>query len=213
MDLVLFGIQGSGKGSLGKLVSQQYGFKIFETGGELRKLSTEDSLLGNKIKEILNAGKLVSNDVVMEIIENFMNSNNDGSKILFDGIPRFLEQAETFDQLMKKHNREFTGILIDVPEPEVLRRLSTRRTCKDCKTIYASDYTKDRCDKCGGELFVRSDDNPESIKIRLKSYYEETVPVIERYKSQNKIIVMDGNKSLADCKVDIFNLIDSKIKL
>jgi adenylate kinase len=213
MDIVLFGIQGSGKGSIGKLVSQQYGFKIFETGGELRKLSAENSPLGNKIKEILNAGKLVSNDVVMEIIENFIQNLPAESKLLFDGIPRFLEQANSFDQLMKKHNREFTGILIDVPEQEVLRRLSTRRICKDCKTIFASDYTKNTCDKCGGELFVRSDDNPESIKIRLKSYYEETVPVIERYKSQNKIIVMDGNKNLNDCKVDIFELIDSKIKL
>lgn len=212
MDLVLFGIQGSGKGTLGKMVADRYGFKVFETGGALRSLAAEDSGLGKKIKSIIEAGKLVTNDVIMEIIENFLKNLPADAKVLFDGIPRFPEQAETFDTLMARNNRQFTGILIDVPEEEVIRRLGARRNCKNCKTIFPSSYTKDACAKCGGELVVRSDDNPESIKTRLKAYYEETLPVIERYKKAGKIITMDGNKDIDACGVDIFKIIDTQIK-
>lgn len=212
MDIVLFGIQGSGKGTLGKVVSEKYGYLVFETGGELRKLSSIDSELGKKVKSIVEAGKLVPNEVVMDIIENFMKQVPEGKEVLFDGLPRKMVQAETFNALMNKLGRDFTGILIDVPEDIVMKRLMSRRICEKCKTIYPASYTKEDCEKCGGKLAARSDDNPESIKTRIQAFHDETMPVIEHYKKQNKMLVMDGNMNIADATKEIFALIDKKLK-
>ena len=211
MDIVVFGIQGSGKGTLGKLVAEKYGLVVFETGGELRKLSAEDSQLGRKVKSIVEAGHLVPNEVVMDIIENFMNKLASGKNVLFDGIPRKIEQAETFDALLKKLGRDMLGILIEVPEQTVMKRLTSRRLCEKCKTVYPAAYEKDTCEKCGGKLINRSDDNPESIKTRIKAYYDETMPVIDHYKKQNKMLTMNGDLSIDDAAIEIFKLLNGKL--
>lgn len=211
MDIVLFGIQGSGKGTLGKAVAQKYGLEIFETGGELRKLSQEDSELGRKIKSIVEAGHLVPNEVVMDIIENFMQKLPAGKNVLFDGIPRKMEQALTFDALMKKYDRDILCVLVEVPEEVVMRRLMKRRICENCKTVYPAAYTKENCEKCGGKLGMRSDDNPESIKTRIQAYYNETMPVINHYKEMNRMLPMNGDLSIEDAEKEIFKLLDGKI--
>jgi adenylate kinase len=208
MDLVLFGIQGSGKGTLGKLVADKYGYEVFETGSELRKLSHQDSELGRKVKSIVEAGHLVPNEVVMDIIENFMENLAAGKEVLFDGIPRKITQAETFDALLKKHNRNFTGILIDLPEEIAIKRLTTRRICEKCKAVYPAKYEKNNCEKCDGKLITRNDDNPESIRTRLQAFYSETMPVIERYRQMDKMIIMNGDMGIEDAKNEIFKIID-----
>jgi len=213
MDIVLFGIQGSGKGTLGIAVAKKYELVIFETGGELRKLSGEDSELARKVKAIVEAGKLVPNEVVMDIIENFMKSLPAGKNVLFDGIPRKMVQAESFDALMKKYDRNILGVLIEVPEDVVMKRLMSRRICEKCKTVYPSAYTKDTCEKCAGKLVGRTDDNPESIKTRIKAYFDETMPVIEHYKKQNKMLTMDGNMGIEDAGKEIFKILDGKFTL
>ena len=212
MDLVLFGIQGSGKGTLGKIIADKYGFQIFETGSELRKLSQEDSDLARTVKSIVEAGHLVPNEVVMDIIENFMKHLPAGTKVLFDGIPRKLEQAETFDALMQKLGRTFMGILIELPEEVALKRLTTRRMCENCKTIYPAAYTKDTCEKCGRKLVTRNDDNPESIKTRIAAFFQETIPVIERYNKKNLMITMNGNQSIEDAASETLQIIDKLLK-
>jgi adenylate kinase len=212
MDLVLFGIQGSGKGTLGVVVAKKHDFEVFETGSELRKLAQEDSVLGKKVKSIVEAGHLVPNEVVMDIIENFMKKLPAGKKVIFDGIPRKMEQAETFDALMEKEGRNFTGILIDVPEETAIRRLSSRRLCEKCKAVYPAVYKKDTCEKCGGKLITRTDDNPESIRTRVKAYFDETMPVIDRYKAAGRMIVMNGDLSMEDASVEILKVIDRELK-
>lgn len=210
MDIVLFGIQGSGKGTLGKAVAQKYGLEIFETGGELRKLSQEDSELGRKVKSIVEAGHLVPNEVVMDIIENFMKKLPAGKNVLFDGIPRKMEQAQTFDALMEKYNRDVLCILVEVPEDVVMKRLMKRRICENCKSVYPAAYTKETCEKCGGKLVMRTDDNPESIKTRIKAYYDETMPVINHYKEMDRMLAMNGDLSIPDAEKEIFKLLDGK---
>ena len=212
MDIVLFGIQGSGKGTLGKIAADKYGYVIFETGSELRKLAQEQNELGKKVKSIVEAGHLVPNDVVMDIIENFMAHLPKGKNVLFDGIPRKMVQAETFDDLMKKLHRDFFGILVDVPEDVVTRRLMNRRMCENCKTVYPATYTKDTCEKCGGKLVSRSDDNPESIKTRIHAFFTETMQVIEHYKSQGKLFSMNGNLSIDDAGKEMLKLLETKLK-
>lgn len=207
MDLVLFGIQGSGKGTQGKFIAERYGFEIFETGGELRKLAKEESELGKKVKEIIEAGHLVPNEVVMEIIENFMKKLPDGKKVMFDGIPRKMEQKESFDKLMNKLGRPFLGILIHISKEEALRRLTTRRLCETCKSVYPSSYKNDKCE-CGGRLVTRADDNPESIKVRLNAYENETTPVIEHYKKEGKMIKINGEQSIDEVNKEAFEKLD-----
>lgn len=198
MDIVLFGIQGSGKGTLGKFLAEQYGLEVFETGSELRKLSSENSALGQKVKSIVEAGHLVPNEVVMDIIENFMAQLPAGKNVLFDGIPRKMEQAQTFEALMEKLGRNFMGLFLEISEELAMKRLTTRRICKVCKTVYPAVYTQPTCEKCGGELGTRSDDNPESIKTRLQAYFDETLPVIEHYKKEGKMITVNGEPSIEE---------------
>ena len=210
MDIVLFGIQGSGKGTLGKAIAEKYDFVIFETGGELRKLTQLDTPLAKKVKSIIEAGHLVPTEVVMEIIENFMHNLPAGKNVLIDGIPRKVDQAEAFNALMKKVSRNFMGILIDVPKEVSLERLLTRRLCQNCKTVYPAAYTKETCEKDGGKLITRTDDNPDAIKTRIDAFYNETMPAIENYKQSGLMIVMDGNCPIEEAAQRIFQIIDEK---
>jgi adenylate kinase len=210
MDIVLFGIQGSGKGTLGKAVSRQFDYNYFEMGGELRRLAQEDSELGKKIKSIIEAGHLVSNEIVIEIVDNFINTNTSSQNpIIFDGIPRQMEQAQLFEEVLKKHQRQFMGILVDVPEQEALRRLTTRRVCKSCKEVYPASYSGEKCSKCQGELITRSDDTPKSIKTRIEAYYAETMPVINKYEEEGRIIIIDGTPEINEATNNMIQAVES----
>lgn len=195
MDIILFGMQGAGKGTLGKALAARYNLQIFETGGELRKLSSQDNALAKKVKSIIEAGRLVPNEVVMEIVENFMTGIPANAQILFDGIPRQTEQANSLNSLLKKWNRTYKALLIEISKETALKRLTTRRICKVCKTVYPVDYKAEKC-KCGGELVTRSDDNPQAIKTRLEAFETETIPAIKMY-SEN-LITIPGEASIEE---------------
>jgi adenylate kinase len=195
MDLIFFGMQGAGKGTLGKTVASQFGLDIFETGGELRRLASEDSELGQKIKSIIEAGELVSNEVVMEIVENFVNNREGDSPILFDGIPRSVEQAQTLNSLLDKHDRKYKAVLLEIKKETALTRLTTRRLCPVDKHIYPASYKSDTCE-CGTKLVTRKDDNPEAIEKRLDLFAQETQPAIDLY--SDKLIKIDGELSIEE---------------
>ncbi len=211
MDIILFGIQGSGKGTLGKAAAEKYNMSYFETGGELRKLSNEDSELGKKIKTIIEAGHLVPNEVVMEIVENFLKNIDEDKPIIIDGVPRFMEQSLSLEDLFKKHNREYVGVLVDIPEEMALKRLTTRRVCSKCKHVYPADYKADTCEKCDGELITRSDDTPDSITTRINAFKTETVPVIDHFKKTGNLIVMDGTPPILEAREILFKIMEEKI--
>lgn len=210
MDLIFFGMQGSGKGTLGVRVAEKYGLKIFETGAELRKLAGSDGELAKKVKSIIEAGKLVSNKVVMEIVENFMNNLPANTNILFDGIPRKIEQAQSLNKLLNRYGRKYLGILIELKEETALRRLTTRRICENCKAVYPANYDKENCGKCGGNLTTRADDNPEAIKTRLQAFKQETLPAIELYK--DNLIKIDGEPNIEEVKNIAFSALDRIMK-
>lgn len=210
MDIVLFGIQGSGKGTIGRAVCEKFGFHYFETGAELRKLAQQDTDLAHKVKAIMEAGKLVSNEVVMEIIEEYMKNLSDDKPVIFDGIPRKPVQSRTFDDLMKKLERDYIGLLVEVPEDMALERLTKRRICNNCKSVYPADYSKEACEKCGGELTTRTDDNPESIRVRFQAYFDETMPVIENYKADGKLVTIDGTPPIEQVRDAVFKLLEEQ---
>lgn len=163
MDLIFFGMQGSGKGTLGPAVAEKFGLKIFETGKELRSLATQDSPLAKKVKAIMDAGQLVSNEVVMEIVENFLDNLEPGTDVLFDGIPRKVVQAESLNALLDKHGRNYKAVLLKIGEDTAYKRLAIRQ---------------------------RSDDAPEIIEKRIALYREETLPALETYK--DNLVEIDG---------------------
>ena len=209
MDLIFFGMQGSGKGTLGKSVAIRYGMRIFETGGELRKLSAEDSDLGKKVKSIIEAGHLVSNEVVMEIVENFIKHLPPNTSVLFDGIPRQIEQANSLNALLQKNNRTYKAVLLNIKKETALFRLTTRRVCKVCKSVFPADYKAEKC-TCGGELVTRSDDNPEAIKTRLEAFEKETLPAMELYR--DGMITIDGEPRIEEVQRLAFQALDPIMK-
>lgn len=205
MDYVLFGIQGSGKGTHGKKLAERIGAAYFETGGELRRLASENSELGKKVKSIIEAGHLVPNETVMEIVENFVKRES-GRPIIFDGIPRNKEQNNTLEALLKKMGRGYTGIHFELPREEAEQRLLKRRVCINCKTVYPANYPKEKaCEKCGGELKTRADDNTESIRTRFDIFYKETLPVIEKWKSAGKMLSINGSGMIKSVEAKLFS--------
>ena len=209
MDLVMFGRQGSGKGTQGKYFAERYNLTPFVMGDELRKLAKEDSELGEKVKSIIEAGHLVSDEVVMEIIENFMTHLPEGENVIFDGIPRKMEQSEKFDTLMEKLERKFMGCHLKISEEIAIKRLTSRRMCEGCKKLFAGDYTEENCDACEGKLVSRADDtNMESIRNRLDAYNKETLPVIEHYHSQGKIIELNGEPTIDEVNEEAYPKFD-----
>jgi len=212
MDLILFGMQGAGKGTVGKELAASYNLKPFEMGGELRKLSQESSELGQKIKGIIESGKLVGDDVVMEIVENFIKGLTEGTNVLFDGIPRKVDQAKMLKDLLVKFGRTFTAVLVDIKKETALKRLTTRRVCEKCKEVYPEAYKEPICSKpgCGGNLVVRADDNAAAIETRLNTYETETVPAIEMF--GENLIKVDGEPAIEQVRDTSFQLLDPVMK-
>lgn len=185
MNLIFFGIQGSGKGTQAKLLAEKFNYVIFETGGELRKLASQNSELGKKVKSIIDAGHLVSSEVVMEIVENFLVQNKD-KKIIFDGIPRNQDQQGILIDLLNSHNLEYLAVHFKLEKEEALKRLYKR-----------------------AEIEGRADDNEESIQRRINIFYTETLPIIEQYQNQNHLMEIDASPSIEE----IFSILTEKLEL
>lgn len=208
MDIILFGIQGSGKGTQGKFLKERYHAAYFETGAELRRLASEDSDLGKKVKEIIEAGHLVPNEVVMEIVENFLKSVPEGKNVIFDGIPRKMVQAETLIKLLQDNHREYKALILDLSKEQALERLTKRRVCSKCKAVYPASYKNDYCEKCGGELITRTDDNAESIKVRLQAFTDETMPVINKFEEEGNLIHIDASGTIEEVDKALREILD-----
>lgn len=199
-DVILFGIQGSGKGTQGKMLASEYGYTVFDTGSALRAIAAEESELGVKVKTIIERGDLVPTEVVMEVIADFIDKQNGDQPIVFDGIPRNKEQQEQFDALMEKVGKAPTPVLIDISRDVAEKRLLMRKVCSKCKKIFPGDYASSECneDDCDKTLETRKDDNPEAINKRLDIFVQETMPVIESYKASGKLITIDGLPSIPE---------------
>ncbi|OIO55503.1 hypothetical protein AUJ46_00850 [Candidatus Peregrinibacteria bacterium CG1_02_54_53] len=170
MDLVLFGIQGSGKGTQAKRLCAEFGFDLFEAGGELRKIAASGSELGATVKSYIDVGKLVPFEIIMQVVKEAILARPKDQKILFDGIPRDLDQMRSFDQIMADVGRKYQCIEITLTEEEGVQRILGR-----------------------AQIEGRADDaNEETIRRRMKTFFEKTKPVIEQYKIQGHLIEVDG---------------------
>lgn len=199
-DLILFGIQGSGKGTQARILEEQYGYKVFETGKELRAIAASGSVLGNKVKAIIEAGNLVPDEVVIEIVEEFLKNIAPTQWVVFDGLPRKITQKDLFEQVVGAAGRKPLGVLIAATDELALKRLSGRHMSKKTGKIYPSKEAALK--ECSPEdVYQRSDDTPEAIQKRLENYHLETEPVISWYREQGRLVEVNGEKG-ADVVTD-----------
>lgn len=191
-DLILFGVQGSGKGTQARILVEQHGYKGFDTGSELRSIAAQTSELGKKVKGIIEAGKLVPDSVVIEIVEDFLKRTPKSQAVIFDGLPRRLTQKDLFEAVMNKFGRSPTAVLISIPDELALKRLTNRWMSKSGKIYPSRDLAL--IENPEETIYQRADDKEEAIKVRLKTYHEETKPVIEWYKSQGRMVEVNGER-------------------
>lgn len=214
MNLILLGAPGAGKGTVARLLVDKYGIIQISTGDILRGAVKAGTETGKKAEEYMNRGDLVPDSVIMGIMEERLQESDCAKGFILDGFPRTIPQAEELDKLLKRINVELDLIVnLEVPEDELLRRLTSRRTCSNssCQAIYnvISQPTKIEgvCDICGSPTIQRDDETEDAIKHRLKTYVEKTQPLINYYSASEKYISADSTSS-EDVFKDIVKRLD-----
>ncbi|PIU83021.1 MAG: adenylate kinase [Elusimicrobia bacterium CG06_land_8_20_14_3_00_38_11] len=212
MNLIIFGAPGAGKGTQAEFVSKEKGIPSISTGEIFREAVAAKTPLGIKIAEIMSKGSLVSDGIVLKIVEERIKKDDCKNGFLLDGFPRTLPQAKGFDNLLLASGKKIDEVIsLDVAEENIVQRLTSRRICKKCGAKFNLETLPPKidgvCDNCGGELFQREDDMEKTIRHRLSVYYIETQPLIEYYKSKGILVTVDGNRSVSEISQDIASLL------
>ena len=199
--VIFLGPPGGGKGTQAKLLAKKYGYRHISTGDILREAVRKGTELGKLAKSYMDKGELVPDDVMIGLIEEVL--KEDDRSVIMDGFPRTLPQAEAFDDLLNRTKIELLGaVLIDVPDEEIIRRLSARRVCPKCGAVYNMIYSPPKndeiCDNCGTKLIQRDDDKPETIKRRLEVYRRDTEPLVGYYRERGKLFTVNGVGSIEE---------------
>jgi adenylate kinase len=213
LNLILLGPPGSGKGTQGERLQEDFRLPYYATGDILRAAVKEETEVGKQAKEYMDRGDLVPDEVIIRVIAERLQNDEAADGFILDGFPRTVPQAEALDQKMKELRREMTAvILIDVSEDEILRRLGGRRTCeKNPSHIYHVELDPPKeegvCDIDGAKLIVREDDKPEVIKNRLSQYREKTEPLIGYYDERGILNHVNGERSPDEVEEKIHGII------
>lgn len=195
MNIVLLGAPGAGKGTQAAKLVEEFGTPHISTGDMLRAAVKAGTPLGQKAKSFMDAGDLVPDDVIIGLVTERLQDPDTEKGFILDGFPRNTTQAVTLDTELAAMGRELDGaLLVDVPAEVIIDRLSSRRTCRDCGYTAGPDTTV--CPSCAGEMYQRDDDKPETIKNRLDVYEKNTSPLVEYYRGQGILKVVDGNRDI-----------------
>lgn len=210
MRIVLLGAPGSGKGTQAKMLIEKYSVPQISTGDLLRAAVVAQTPLGRQAKAVMDAGQLVPDDIVLGMIRERLNNPDARNGFILDGFPRNNEQAAALDNLLADMKQPLeTAVLINVEFEDLMQRLTGRLTCEGCGAVY-NRFTHPpildgECDKCGGELHHRSDDNEDTIGKRLRVYETQTRPVIDYYRKQDKLATVDGQGDISAIFSSILN--------
>ena len=201
MRLILFGPPGVGKGTQAKLISARLHIPHISTGDMLREAVASGSELGRKAKAVMDAGQLVSDDIMIGIIRELLGTPRCANGFILDGFPRTVPQAAALEKLLGELSIRLDAVVnMEIEEDAVVMRLSRRLTCRSCGRIYNTEIDKlaegGKCPNCGGELYQREDDLPETIKKRLTVYASSTKPVKEFYRKSGLLRNVHGTGSI-----------------
>lgn len=208
MNFIIFGPQGSGKGTQADLLSEKFNLAHIETGHIFRQIAREDSVLGKKIKDLNERKEMIPDDVTMEVLGQYVGKVPLEKGVILDSAPRTSGQIKPVEDLLGELKRSLDkAIYITLPYDESVRRITKRYACTLCYRHFVLDKDiqsqDDPCPTCGGPIMQRPDDTPEGIAKRLKTFYEVTIPVIEQYRERGMLIEVDGNQSVEKVFEDI----------
>ena len=201
MYIILLGAPGAGKGTQAANVTQKLNLAHIATGDLFRQAIERGTELGKQAQSYMERGALVPDEITVQMVLERLAAADCQNGVVFDGFPRNLEQAEALDQALAKQAKAIERVVyIKVAEDELLRRLGGRWICRNCQMPYhavdSPPKVRGLCDKCGGELYQRADDNTDTIKKRLKVYFAETAPLIEYYTKSSRLLEISGEGSV-----------------
>lgn len=204
MKLILLGAPGAGKGTQAEILSRMLNIPTISTGNILRAAMQNGTPVGIKAKEYVDSGKLVPDDVIIGIVRERLAEDDCKDGFILDGMPRTIPQAEGLE---KAGIQIDTALSLEISDEAIIERMTGRRTCKDCSTTFhiVSNPPKveGKCDKCGGELIIRKDDSPETVKARLETYHKETEPLKEYYAKSGKLKTVDNQPSVEETTAEV----------
>lgn len=201
MHTIILGAPGTGKGTQADILSQKMNLPHIASGDLFRQEFETRTEFGLLAKNHMDKGELVPDKITIKMIIERINQPDCASGCILDGFPRTLHQAEALDQALQERGKSIDkAIYIEVPNEELVKRLSERWLCRTCQTPYhtinSPPETPGRCDKCGGELYQRSDDEEETVKNRLNVFFDQTIPMLDYYRKQGKLIKVNGNQEI-----------------
>jgi len=212
--VILLGPPGAGKGTQAKLVAEATNLRHISSGDLFRHHLSQGTPLGKKANEFMSKGFLVPDDVTINMVLEEMRKAGAASGLMLDGFPRNLTQAQRLDAALDQQGQAVdSALLMTLPVDELVKRLSGRLVCRQCKATYNSVTAPSKkpglCDACGGQLYQRDDDKPESVRTRLKVYESETRPLVDYYRRQGKLTEVDAAGSVEDVQRRLLRTLDS----
>ena len=199
MNLIIIGAPGSGKGTQAEFIVRDFGVCHISTGNMLREAIKKGTEEGKEAEKLISAGKFVSDEMIFNMLNKRVKESDCKNGFLLDGVPRNLAQIDYCEKLGID-----AVIYIDVDFNAIIKRLTSRKTCRDCGgTFIDSDCKNGRCPKCGGLVYTRADDTKEVIEKRLDTYAKQTAPVVDYYKNTDRFIKIDGNKPIDEVYAQI----------
>ncbi len=214
MKLVLLGPPGAGKGTLAGFLNKELDVPHVSTGDMLREEMKNNTPLGQEVKQYVESGGLVPDEIVIKLIENKFSNGAADKGYMLDGFPRTEVQAKDLDTILNNLDKPVDyAVYLDASLPVVIERLTGRRICRNCNAIFHIKNNPPKkegvCDQCGGEIYQRPDDNEETIKTRMDVYLENTKPVIDYYEEQGKLKKIDADKDSQEVQEILMKIFDS----
>lgn len=213
MNIILMGLPGAGKGTQASEIVKKFPIPHISTGDMFRKAIKDETDLGKEAKSYIDRGELVPDEVTVGIVKERISEDDAKKGFLLDGFPRTIDQAESLSQIMSELDREIDAVInIEVPEEELMNRLTGRRICEKCGTTYHLVFNPPKvdgiCDIDGGKLYQREDDNPETVSNRLSVNVKQSKPILEYYNNKGVLKNIDGSKDIDEVTNDVIDILD-----